>query len=93
MILQAKSTLEATYHVFDPVNRRGVHYLDLAGILGRDPVLILLVIQQLDLACVWELDTGSYGQLKLPTLCAVEPHLVSLDKKSVQVQLINVDTK
>ncbi len=71
---------DESYHVFHTIHRGGVHDFDLRGILGGDPVLLPLLVHQLDLPGVGELDGGSNGHFKLPTCCVVQPDLVSLGR-------------
>ena len=44
--------IKLAHHVFHAVNRGRVHDLYLGGVLGRDPVLLALVVQKLHLARV-----------------------------------------
>ena len=46
------SDITCTHHVLHTVHIRGVHYLNLVGILRGDPMLFSLVIHQLDLSRV-----------------------------------------
>ena len=55
-----------------------MHHFYLGGVLGGDPVVLSLVVDQLHLSRVRKLDHGADGHLKLPARRVVQPHMVAL---------------
>ena len=66
------------HHVLHSLDGCGVHDPDLGGVLGRDPMFFIFVINDLQLTGVRELDDSPNWHLEFATLRVVQPDMVSL---------------